>query len=186
MLDNAKNFVKVIVSQGYDQNAYSIVLSSGQGAKLATAPFNLTWWNSTDYSDPSDDPNVEIVRVTAVNGDTLTLINNGSSRTPQESTSATAKNLSGKTYLMLAGATAKLINADIPGLFIFGEVVSGSGTSYTLANTPITANGKPILLLVAARNVLYPGIDFSISGAAITLINGNVFRTGDLLAFYLH
>ena len=25
----------------------------------------MTWWNSTDYPDPSDDPNSEIVRVTA-------------------------------------------------------------------------------------------------------------------------
>ncbi len=106
-VDNAKNFAKVTVSTGYDASATSIVLSSGDGAKLPTVPFNVVWWNSTDYADPSDDPNVEIVRVTARTTDTLTV-----SRA-QEGTSASTKNTSGKTYKMIAGLTAKVINTDL-------------------------------------------------------------------------
>lgn len=112
-LDNAKNFAKVTVSIGYDASATSIVLASGHGAKLPTAPFNLAWWNSTDYSDPSDDPNVEIVRCTAISTDTLTVTR------AQESTSASTKNTGSKTYKMIAGLTAKVINnlafSDISG-----------------------------------------------------------------------
>jgi hypothetical protein len=31
----------------------------------------MVWWNSTDYVNPALDPNVEIVRVTGVSGNTL-------------------------------------------------------------------------------------------------------------------
>ncbi len=109
-LDNTKNFAKVTVSTGYASTDTSIVLSSGNGAKLPTAPFNATWWNSTDYADPSDDPNVEIVRVTAISTDTLTVTRG------QEGIAASTKNTAGKTYKMIAGITAKVINTDIPAL----------------------------------------------------------------------
>jgi hypothetical protein len=108
-LDNAKNFAKVTVSQGYDAAATSIVLNSGNGAKLPSVPFNVVWWNSTDYNDPTDDPNVEIVRVTAISTDTLTVTRG------QESTSASTKNTANKTYKMIAGLTAKVINSDLLG-----------------------------------------------------------------------
>src|ERR1700722_2275146 len=102
-LDAVANLVKVTVSTGYSSGATSIVLNAGQGALLPTAPFNVTWWNSTDYSDPADDPNVKIVRVTAISTDTLTVTR------AQESTSASSKNTAGKTYKMLLGITAKMI-----------------------------------------------------------------------------
>jgi hypothetical protein len=106
-LDNAKNFAKATVSTGYDASATSIVLSAGGAARMPTVPFNATWWNVTDYSDPSDDPNVEIVRVTAVAGETLTITR------AQEGTSATTKNTSGKNYKLIAGLTAKTVNTDL-------------------------------------------------------------------------
>jgi hypothetical protein len=107
MADNAKNFAKSEVSTGYDASATSVVLASGGGAKMPTAPFNAVWWNATDYSDPSDDPNVEIVRVTNVTTDTLTVTR------AQESTSATTKNAGGKTYKVIAGLTANTVNSDL-------------------------------------------------------------------------
>src|SRR4051794_21756458 len=82
------------------------LLRSGQGATLpdpASGNYNLVWWNVTDYPDPADDPNVEIVRVTAKSSDTLTI-----SRA-QESTAASTKNTAAKTYKMLLGLTAKMI-----------------------------------------------------------------------------
>jgi hypothetical protein len=102
-LDNTKNFAKSTVSAGYDNLATSIVLSTGGGAKFPTPPFNAVWWNVTDYSDPSDDPNVEIVRVTAISGDTLTITRG------QEGTSANNHNISGKIYMLIAGLTSKLV-----------------------------------------------------------------------------
>lgn len=109
-IDNAKNFAKVTVSTGYDASATSIVLTTGHGARLPTAPFNVVWWNSTDYSDPSDDPNVEVVRVTGVSTDTLTVTR------AQEGTTGSTKNTAAKVYKMIAGLTAKVINTDIPSV----------------------------------------------------------------------
>lgn len=108
-LDQIKNLAKVTVSTGYDADDTSIVLSGGHGARLpdpASGNFNLVWYNSTDYSDPADDPNVEIVRVTGKSTDTLTVTRG------QESITASTKNTGGKTYKMILGLTAKMI-ADI-------------------------------------------------------------------------
>jgi len=105
-LDPVLNFAKVAVSTGYDASATTVVLSDSEGAKLpapATAgAFNLVWYNSTDYPDPSDDPNVEIVRVTARSTDTLTVTRG------QEDTSGATHNTAGKTYKMVLGFTNKM------------------------------------------------------------------------------
>lgn len=123
-LDNAKNFGLVTVSLGYDDAATSIVLTAGHGAKLPTVSFNAIWWNSTDYSNPSDDPNVEIVRVTAISTDTLTVTR------AQEGTSASTKNTGGKTYKMLAGLTALGANSLVtgPSSAVDNEIARFDGT----------------------------------------------------------
>lgn len=119
-LDSAVNFAKVTVSIGYNNVATSIALNVGNGALLPAAPFNVVWWNSTDYPDPSNDPNVEIVRVTNIAGDTLTITR------AQEGTAASTKNAAGKVYLMTAGLTAKVINVDLPS--VFGSKFTGNAT----------------------------------------------------------
>ena len=112
-LDPVKNFAKVEVSTDYDDLATSIVLVAGDGAKLpdpaVDGAFNLVWWNETDYKDPADDPDKEIVRCTAKSTDTLTMTR------AQEGTSATVKNIAGKTYKMVLAFTKKKED-DIVGL----------------------------------------------------------------------
>jgi len=104
-LDPVKNFAKVELSTGYASGVTSVNLVSGDGAKLpdpsSDGSFNLVWWNSSDYSDPADDPNVEIVRCTARSTDTLTIIR------AQEGTSDVNHNTSGKTYKMVLAPTKK-------------------------------------------------------------------------------
>jgi hypothetical protein len=139
-MDSAKNFAKVTVSTGYDAAATSIVLSSGHGAKLPTAPFNAVWWNATDYADPSDDPNVEIVRVTVISTDTLTVTR------AQESTSASTKNTAAKTYKMIASLTAKVINTDLPNIPLNGPrgfLINGK-LSVTVATNNLTVAIKTL------------------------------------------
>lgn len=130
-LDPVKNFAIVTVSTGYDASATSIALTSGHGARLPApstdGAFNLVWWNSTDYSNPADDPNVEIVRVTARSTDTLTVTR------AQESTSASTKNTSAKTYKMALVPTKKLRD-DLTSAGV--RVKTSSGTSFS-TNTPV-------------------------------------------------
>lgn len=110
MADVFKNFARVTVSLGYDASATSVVLTTGHGAKLPAAPFNVTWYNFTDYPNPDDDPNVEIVRVRSISTDTLTV------ERAKEGTSASTKNTSSKTYKMFAGFTAIHANWDFSPL----------------------------------------------------------------------
>lgn len=101
-----KNFSLVTVSTGYTSGSTSVVLQSGHGSRLPnTFPFPLTWWNATDYAHAADDPNVEIISVTARSVDTLTIVRG------QEGTSATAKNVAGKTYRMNLGVTKAMWDA---------------------------------------------------------------------------
>jgi hypothetical protein len=78
LLDPVVNFGKVIVSTGYNNTDTVIVLAAYDGAKLPNpatdgGPFNLVWFNNSTYSDPADDPYVEIVRCTIRTGDILTI-----------------------------------------------------------------------------------------------------------------
>lgn len=122
-MDTFKNFAKVAVSTGYNAGATSIALSSGHGTRLPAVPFNAVWWNATDYGDPSDDPNVEIVRVTAISTDTLTVTR------AQEGTSASTKNTAGKDYKMAASLTAKSLNTDLAPLGGSGAPGGGVGVN---------------------------------------------------------
>lgn len=107
-LDAVKNFAKVVVSTGYDDLATSVVLTAGQGARLpqpsTDGAFNMVWWNYSDYKDPADDPNKEIVRVTARATDTLTVLRG------QEWTAASVKDTVTKEYRMVLGLTKKMID----------------------------------------------------------------------------
>src|SRR6266481_4996647 len=99
-IDASKNLVKVTAITGYSATDTGISLTTGDGAKLPVPPFNATWWNNTDYGDPSDDPNAEIVRVVGVAADNITILR------AQENTLATAKNIANKTYRFIAGFTS--------------------------------------------------------------------------------
>lgn len=102
-MDNAKNFAKVTVDGVYDDTVTSVDLITGDGAKLPTVPFNAVWWNATDYPDPADDPFAEILRVTAVATDTLTV--SRGDEVPGTPGTGYEHALEGKLYRMAAGPT---------------------------------------------------------------------------------
>lgn len=168
-LDQVLNFAKVTVSVGYGPTATSIQLSSGQGAKLPTAStgaYNLVWWNATDFPDPSDDPAVEIVRVTnggGTDGDTLTVLR------AQETTTASAKQNLNKIYKMQLTVTKKMID-DI------NTLVSNTGTlkvltvTGTIPGTSFTASGihTGSSIIINSNTVFVEGVDYTCSGTAIT------------------
>lgn len=146
MLDPVKNFGIVTVSSGYNSSDTSIVLSGGNGAILpdpsTDGAFNLVWYNASDYFNPTDDPNKEIVRVTARSTDTLTVVR------AQEGTSASTKNTAGKTYKMILAFTKKMrddidrILAGLPeGTMWNGKIVpSVSSGNLTLSLKTLAGN----------------------------------------------
>lgn len=96
MFEAITNFAKVAASTGYDDNDTAITLATGDGARLpdtdVEGQFRLVWWNATDYADPSDDPNREVILVTDRDGDDLTVVRG------MDGTTASNKNTGGKTY----------------------------------------------------------------------------------------
>lgn len=105
-MDPIKNDALVAVSTGYAAGATTIVLTGAEGAKLpdpaVDGPFNLVWWNATDYKAPHEDPNRERIRVTARNGDTLTIVR------AQEGTSDVTHNTISKQYMMALVLSKKM------------------------------------------------------------------------------
>lgn len=98
-VDSVTNFGKANISTLYGATDTLIVLDS-LGSRFPISGYNLVWWNVEDYPDPSDDPNREIVRVESRSGDTLDVARG------QDGTSASTKNVAGKTYRVILSATA--------------------------------------------------------------------------------
>ncbi|MFW5902603.1 MAG: hypothetical protein ACOCTT_01810 [archaeon] len=108
-LDQTQNLVKVQVSGTHSDTDTTIQLSSGEASNCpdpANGEYNMVWWNIDAASDPADDPNAEIVRVTGrdTGNDTLT-VSRG-----QENTSASTKNESDGDYRLILGITSKMID----------------------------------------------------------------------------
>ena len=174
-LDPVLNFAKVTVSTTYDDNDTSIVLTTGHGARLpdpATAgAYNLVWYNDTDYPDPADDPNREIVRCTARTSDTLTVTRG------QESVTATDKNTAGKTYKMVLALTKKMIDDIQTGLsgsawvldYSPLEAVNGANTVFT-----VPVNASRVIVYADGGRVKGAGLDYTFSSnTTITFVAGH-------------
>lgn len=140
----------------------SITLESGQGALFPDADvagsFPAVIWNWTDYPDPSDDPNVEIVLVTDSIVDTFEITR------AQEGTSASAHNTSGKTYRIALVPTAGVIQQIIDAISVVSTptgTVDGSNSVFT-----VTAEPKWV---VSDGIVLFDGLGYTYSALSITL-----------------
>jgi hypothetical protein len=171
--DARKNFAKGTLSTGISAGATSIVLSTGDGAKFPApatdGAFNAVVWDSTTYPDPADDPNVEIVRVTARSSDTLTVTR------AQESTSAAAHNTSGKTYKLVLGPTVKTIDDLLGSLSVqtVSGTLDGSNTAFTISNS---FSGKSIIALNGM--ILVQDANYTVSGTNISYLSAPPDLTG--------
>lgn len=107
-LDQVENFIRVLVSEGHASGDNTISLQSGEASLLpdvSQGKYNLTWWDSENFSLPSEDPNVEIVRVNSIDtsNDTISVTRG------QENTSATSKSTGDGEYSLILSPTAKTI-----------------------------------------------------------------------------
>lgn len=151
-----RNFAKGTVSLGYNAAATSIVLTTGHGAKFPSVfPYYCVWWNVTDFPDPADDPNVEIVQVTARSTDTLTIARG------QDGSSASTKNTASKTYRLLLVHCAALHN-ELYGntQVICGRFLYVSATSCRLD----PYNGNRILINGSIETIPSAGVTVSNGG----------------------
>lgn len=69
-----KNCARTTINQvgGIDSSATSLIVADASPFPT-TGDFILTIWNKSTFPDPCDDPNVEIIKVTGVSGNTFTI-----------------------------------------------------------------------------------------------------------------
>lgn len=105
ILDPAMNFA-IATLGAIDIDDETASVGAGEGAKFpapaTVGAFNVVLFNSTDYRNPSDDPDKEIIRITARSTDALTFTR------AQEGTSAATHNTAGKVYKIILGYTGKI------------------------------------------------------------------------------
>lgn len=152
-IDNFVNFSRVTVSTGYTSAATTIVLLAGQGATLASPPFNCTWYNATDSPDPATDANVEIIRVTSLATDTLTI-----ARGAETGVGSTARNhnTAGKTYKLDCTLTAKTL----------GEIKVALGSSAGLRASLSDPSGTGAALFAGGNIGAATGTSLALSALA--------------------
>lgn len=173
-MDIAKNFAKATVDGGYEDSATSIDVLAGEGDRFAVAPFNVVWWNATDFPDPADDPTREIVRVTSLTDDTLTITR------AQEGTAASDHNLPGKTYKLIAGITARTVNEEIVGdVFGSGPAVLVDTNEFTpeirlrIDSTAFIALGDVNCELQHTEHIDIGDVEGEVTGAHIVMDGEN-------------
>lgn len=98
------NFAKGTVLNRYGATDGTILLSEGDTDRFPSPPFNATWWNSLSYPNAADDPGVEIVTVTGISGDYMTIIRGA------EGTAASAKNTANARYSIAQSITARTLD----------------------------------------------------------------------------
>lgn len=131
-VDAHKNFAysAVATAPSPATSGTSLVVTSGDGAKFPTPPFNATVWPTG--ANPTV-ANAEIVRVTAISTDTLTITR------AQESSSARTV-VAGDQ--IAATITAKTLT-DIEAGLSSGGSGTEIGYDQTTANTTVTATSAP-------------------------------------------
>jgi len=132
-LDQVENFVEVNVSGTHSSTETTISLQSGEASNLpdpSSGEYNLVWFDSTNFSRPSEDSEVEIVRVTGrdTTNDTITVLRG------QENTTAVNHDTANSDYVLILAQTAKMIE-DV-------DAADFSTNSLTVANTNISLGGS--------------------------------------------
>jgi hypothetical protein len=133
-MDPVKNFGKATLSAGIDGSATALTLVSGGSLfpdPAVDGAFNFVIWNATDYSDPSDDPLVEICRCTARSGNAFTAIARA-----QEGTSASAHNIAGKSYKVVLPFTKKAYDDIVVAIPTYVKDVLDGPTAYKRVSIP--------------------------------------------------
>ena len=191
-LNATTNFAKGTLATGIDATQTNLTLDTGQGALFpaaqpgGTLPFWAIIYNQTDYTDPSDDPGVEVIECTERNTDACATIERG-----VDGTSGSAHNTAGKTYgfrLTINQALIDQINARLTDLKQGYAADSGAADAYVITLDPAPtayAAGQTFRFKVDTGNTSTGASTININGlgaATLTHQAGGGIAAGDLIA----
>jgi len=134
-----KNHARTTINQigGLNASALSVVVTDAS-VLPDSGDFLITIWNKVTYPDPCDDVNAEIVRVTGVSGNTLTIV-----RGQEDTIGVAHANGHAVEMLITAGTFEEIENAITTGISVpvIGENLSsqanGINIIFILANNYI-------------------------------------------------
>jgi hypothetical protein len=129
-MDAHKNFAfgaKVAVAPAPALSGGQLTLEAGGGALMPAAPFNATAWPDAVLPLAT---NAEIVRVTAVVGDVLTIVR------AQEGSAAKAIAVG---YQFMAGVTAKTLTDIEDAISVVGQAVSAVSQAISVVSVAVAA-----------------------------------------------
>lgn len=140
-----RNFSKFTVdgTAGYSATQTTITISGAESGKMPNPHFIASWWNSTDYGDPADDPNAETIKATGLSAGNIITVLRG-----YDNTAASAKNIAGKVYKMVAGVSREHANQSFGNNFGYNLDV-GLRKYRTLLN----ATGGPIDIVCIGESI---------------------------------
>ena len=179
-VDKGKNFTTVTLASGISNTDTNIALLTGHGARLENpatfGQYNLVLYDKTLGNSPMTDTNREVVRVTALSSDTITVIR------AQEGTSAVNHNTSGHTYVLDWNITAILLDQiRLDYLPLAGGTVTGAATFQSPLTLGLSGGTSGSLAFIASDNdqaniAINTSDQLVFSGASggYTFANGNV------------
>lgn len=165
MAEPLTNLAVVTVDALYDGSATDIQLASGHRARLpnpasyGAMPF--VWWDATNYTNPEDDPNAEVVWYTAQHAtpDMITVTRGAETVQNGQVTVPSTKNTGASTYKMRLSYSA--------GRVIAGRLAIGVGTALTVSTNTITITSG------------FHRVDCTSGDQTVSTINGG--QIGDVL-----
>lgn len=131
-----KNCARTTINQDCGLNASALSVTVADASELPdSGDFLVTVWNKTSFPDPCDDPNTEILKVTDVTGNILTI-----ERGQEDTVAKYHANGQAVEMLITAGTFEEIENAITTGISVpvIGENLSsqanGINTTFVLAN----------------------------------------------------
>lgn len=143
-VDCFMDFGEARLSAGVNDSATSLTLITGGASAFASCAgqsFNVVLWNRTDFPDPGNpSSDREVVRVTAMVGDVLTVTRGAAG------TTARAHNTAGKSYWVMRSLFAK----DVTDIL----ASAGSTSATYITETPDTTLTNEFALSTLATGIL--------------------------------
>lgn len=171
-----KNNAKTSINQvgGLDAIATSLIVADASQLP-DSGDFLITIWDKATYPDPTDDSNREIIKVTNVSGNTLTI------ERGQEDTSPSAHSNGHAVEMLITAGTFQEIETAIStssNIPIIGEdltsQINGITDTFTLANSYL-ANTTAVYL---NGSRLVRGHDYLEDTDTTIVINGDIVTVG--------